>query len=66
MARFMCVSTPHEADSPAAMLRESGWDAVHVREIGVRDAEDSAILEYAASDARVVITLDRDSLSCWP
>ena len=28
------------------LLRESGWDGVHAREIGMRDAADSQILDY--------------------
>ncbi len=41
-------------------LREDGWDAVHVRETGMRDATDAEILAYAARESRVAITLDRD------
>jgi predicted nuclease of predicted toxin-antitoxin system len=41
-------------------LREGGWDVVHVREIGMRDAADVDILAHAATDDRVIITLDRD------
>jgi len=44
----------------AAILRDDGWDAVHVREIAMDEATDSEILEYAAGESRVVITLDRD------
>lgn len=44
----------------ATILREGGWDAVHVRELGMNDAADSEILEYAARESRVIITLDRD------
>jgi predicted nuclease of predicted toxin-antitoxin system len=44
----------------AAILREDGWDAIHAREIGMRAATDMEILDYAASESRVVITLDRD------
>ena len=47
--------------STAAMiLRQDGWDAVHVREIGMHAAADAAILNYAARESHVVITLDRD------
>jgi predicted nuclease of predicted toxin-antitoxin system len=41
-------------------LRERGWDAVHVREIGMHDASDVAILDRAAAESPVVVTLDRD------
>lgn len=42
------------------ILRESGWDALHVREIEMQEASDREILDYAAKELRVVITLDRD------
>ena len=42
------------------ILRDDGWDAVHVREIGMHEAADMEILDYAAGESRVVITLDRD------
>jgi len=44
----------------AAILRDSGWDAVHVREIAMSEASDAEILDYAARESRVAITLDRD------
>lgn len=47
--------------APAAQaLREMGWDALHVREIGMAEAEDLAILAYAAAQKRVLVTLDHD------
>jgi predicted nuclease of predicted toxin-antitoxin system len=44
----------------ATILREAGWDAVHVREIEMHEAGDAEILTYAFRESRVVITLDRD------
>jgi predicted nuclease of predicted toxin-antitoxin system len=44
----------------ATILRDDGWDAVHVREIAMNEATDSEILDYAAGESRLVITLDRD------
>jgi predicted nuclease of predicted toxin-antitoxin system len=44
----------------AAILRDDGWDAVHTREIGMSEAADGEILDYAARESRVVVTLDRD------
>jgi len=32
----------------AGTLRDEGWDAVHVREIGMHEAEDTDILARAA------------------
>ena len=46
--------------SAAALLRDSGIDAVHTGELGLATAEDSEILEFARSDDRVVVTLDAD------
>jgi predicted nuclease of predicted toxin-antitoxin system len=42
------------------ILRENSWDAIHVREIGMRDASDTDILNYAGRESRIVATLDRD------
>ncbi len=42
------------------ILRDDGWDAVHAREIEMQEATDREILDYAARESRVVITLDRD------
>jgi predicted nuclease of predicted toxin-antitoxin system len=44
----------------AAILRSEGCDTVHVREIAMHLATDSEILDYAARESRVAITLDRD------
>lgn len=44
----------------ALILRDDGWDAVHAREIALNEATDGEILDYAARESRVVITLDRD------
>jgi predicted nuclease of predicted toxin-antitoxin system len=44
----------------ARILRDNGWDAVHARELDMHEATDTEILEYAARESRVVITLDRD------
>lgn len=42
------------------MLRESGMDAVHAREIGDPSTPDLAILEEARASNRIVVTLDAD------
>jgi predicted nuclease of predicted toxin-antitoxin system len=39
------------------ILREGGWDAVHAREIQMHEATDIEILDYAARESRVLITL---------
>jgi predicted nuclease of predicted toxin-antitoxin system len=44
----------------ASMLQLSGHDARHVDEIGLRDAGDSDIWEWALQNNAVVITKDED------
>ena len=44
----------------AQLLTELGFDTIHVGDIGMAGATDTAILEYGRSDQRVVITLDAD------
>ena len=46
--------------SAAALLREAGFDTVHVGEIGMSEADDSDIIQKARDDGRVVATLDAD------
>jgi predicted nuclease of predicted toxin-antitoxin system len=44
----------------ADWLRNNGHDALHVREIQMRDAEDGAIYDRACADSRVITTQDVD------
>lgn len=44
----------------ASDLRVSGWDATHVGELGMGAATDDEILDRAADENRVVVTLDSD------
>ena len=44
----------------AALLRQDGWDAIHVSEVGLDAAEDMAILDAASEGERVCVTLDHD------
>lgn len=46
--------------SAAALLTESGFDSVHVADIGLSKADDSEILQKALADEHVVVTLDAD------
>ena len=48
------------APGAAAMLRDDGWDAVHVSEIEMQTAEDVEILNVARQTDRICITLDHD------
>ncbi len=57
MKLLLDQGTPRSA---ATILRRTGFDAVHTGEIGLAEAEDSEIIRRAASEDRVVITLDAD------
>jgi predicted nuclease of predicted toxin-antitoxin system len=46
--------------SAVVHLRDGGWDAMHVYDIGLGRASDTIILERARHDGRIVITLDAD------
>jgi predicted nuclease of predicted toxin-antitoxin system len=48
------------APGAAALLRNDGWDAVHVSEIEMQTAEDVEILNVARQTDRICITLDHD------
>ncbi len=48
------------APRAALILRQAGFDAVHVSEIGLEKADDTLILDTARSDERVCVTLDHD------
>jgi predicted nuclease of predicted toxin-antitoxin system len=44
----------------AESLCAAGHDAVHLREVNMRDAPDPVVLEYAGSEDRVLISADTD------
>lgn len=46
--------------SAAEILRGTDCDTIHTGEIGLARAEDSAIIECAHSDSRLIVTLDAD------
>ena len=48
------------APHAATILREQGFDAVHVADIGMHRADDAEILQFARDDSRVCVTLDHD------
>ena len=57
MKLLLDQGTPRSA---ASLLRQAGLDAVHTGEIGLAEAEDVQIIERAAGEERVVVTLDAD------
>jgi len=46
--------------SAANYLNDSGHEAIHVGDIGMASASDSSILELAAKERRIIVTLDSD------
>jgi predicted nuclease of predicted toxin-antitoxin system len=46
--------------SAATLLREAGYDAVHVGELGLSAADDPDLLQKARDEQRIVVTLDAD------
>jgi predicted nuclease of predicted toxin-antitoxin system len=53
----------------AAALREAGFDAVHVRAIGLHAEDDTAILLRAREQDRILVSTDTDFgtlLALWP
>jgi hypothetical protein len=52
----------HVAKAVAEQLREKGVDVVRCQDVGLADADDSAHLEYATREGRILITHDQDFL----
>jgi predicted nuclease of predicted toxin-antitoxin system len=48
------------APRAAVLLRELGWDALHVAEIDFSRADDYQIIELARRERRVCVTFDHD------
>jgi predicted nuclease of predicted toxin-antitoxin system len=48
------------APHAALILRQDGFDAEHVAEIGMDRAEHADILQFARDDFRICVTLDHD------
>jgi len=44
----------------AQTLQKWGFDAVHIRDVGLKGKEDKIIMEYAIKKNRVLLTLDSD------
>ena len=48
------------APSVADSLRESGYDVVHVRNVGLRGAQDPDVMSFARAEQRVLVTQDAE------
>lgn len=48
------------APAAATLLRDDGWDAIHVSELNMHTADDADILEMARNTDSVCVTLDHD------
>lgn len=44
----------------AEELRKRGYDAIHVRDYGIQDADDSLIFERAFQEERIIVSADTD------
>ncbi|HEY3832402.1 MAG TPA: DUF5615 family PIN-like protein [Acidimicrobiia bacterium] len=44
----------------AAMLRNAGHDAVHVFDVGMHQASDDEVVEYAAEQHQIIVSSDTD------
>ncbi len=42
------------------LCNDAGMDAIHVSDLGMHEADDPVILEYARTEGRTVITFDAD------
>ena len=52
-----------DAQLPPALaqwLREAGYDAQAVREVGLREADDGGIWRHAQAQGRVIVTKDEN------
>jgi predicted nuclease of predicted toxin-antitoxin system len=48
------------APATVEFLRQAGHDAIHVRQLQMQRAPDTAVVEYARAERRVVLTFDLD------
>ncbi len=55
----LCFITDEDVPrSTARVLRDAGFDAVDVRDVGLRGKSDAEIFEYAQRDNRLLVTCD--------
>jgi len=58
--RIRWLLDPGVPRSASAWLKDWSEDAIHVGDIGIAAASDSAIIEHGLSEGRIIVTLDAD------
>lgn len=62
MVRLLIDENIAKAVVRGALSRQPDLDVVRVQDVGLRTTADEAILEWAASEGRVVVSRDRNTL----
>ncbi|HEY1375217.1 MAG TPA: DUF5615 family PIN-like protein [Gemmataceae bacterium] len=63
MLRLASDADVNEDILSGIFLRRPEFDLVRVKDVGLRTAEDSDVLEWAAAEGRILITQDRNSMT---
>ena len=63
MLRLLTDEDVHGAIVDGLRLRQPAVDLVRVQEVGLRQTPDTAILEWAAQEGRVVVSVDKKTLA---
>lgn len=63
MFRFLADHNLHDAISRGLKRKKPDLDVVLVRDLGLSEAEDSDILQLAATENRIVLTHDRQTMT---
>ncbi len=63
MFRFLADHNLHDAITRELKRKKPDLDVVLVRDLGLAEAEDSSILQWAARESRIVLTHDRQTMT---